>query len=63
MSPTDLTGPSIQRWHRPSLIGGLAALLLVLLPWLGTISPFVLSILMQAATYGIAVLGLSLIHI
>lgn len=58
MSPTDLTGPSIQRWHRPSLVGGLAALLLVLLPWLGTLSPFVLSILMQAATYGIAVLGM-----
>jgi len=58
MSSTDLTGPSIQRWHRPSLVGSLAALLLVLLPWLGTLSPFVLSILMQAATYGIAVLGM-----
>jgi len=58
MSSTDLTGPSNQHWHRPLLVGGLATLLLVLLPWLGTLSPFVLSILMQAATYGIVVLGM-----
>lgn len=40
------------------LMGILAAIVLVSLPWMLKFSPFVLSILMQAATYGIAVLGM-----
>ena len=40
------------------LIGVLAAIVMVVLPWVFKLSPFVLSILMQAATYGIAVLGM-----
>ncbi|MFM8465848.1 MAG: branched-chain amino acid ABC transporter permease, partial [Burkholderiaceae bacterium] len=58
MNTTDTARSSNSSWYRPRLLGISAALLLVLLPWLGTLSPFVLSILMQAATYGIAVLGM-----
>ena len=38
------------------MVGVLAGLLLLLLPWVMNFSPFVLSVLMQAATYGISVL-------
>lgn len=43
---------------RPQLLGAVAAIILVALPWLMSFSPFVLSMLMQAASYGIAVLGM-----
>ncbi|MFM7523034.1 MAG: ABC transporter permease subunit, partial [Betaproteobacteria bacterium] len=43
---------------RLQLIAVLVAALLVLLPWVSKLSPFALSMLMQAATYGIAVLGM-----
>jgi len=43
---------------RLQLIAVLVTALLVLLPWVSKLSPFALSMLMQAATYGIAVLGM-----
>lgn len=58
MSPLPSKYAFMHGTMRLQLIGVLLAVLLVLLPWLSKLSPFALSMLMQAATYGIAVLGM-----
>ena len=58
MSPLPSKHAFMHGTMRLQLIGVLLAILLVLLPWLSKLSPFALSMLMQAATYGIAVLGM-----